>query len=77
MKVMIESIKEEQEKDWGNFFSLKNLVIHPQLIRKSQTISSPYYSCFLKDIEIESINKKNSSLEDYFLKILKESELNV
>jgi len=54
---MIESIKEEQEKDWGNFFSLKNLVIHPQLIRKSQTISSPYYSCFLKDIEI--VNESN------------------
>ena len=31
----------------------------------------------MHDVAIESINKKNSSLEDYFLKLINGGEINV
>ena len=31
----------------------------------------------MHDVEIQSINKKNSSLEDYFLKLINGGEINV
>ena len=64
----------ENDLNISNFKIVDNTLIRIYDLKLSQKDISK--ALILKDIEIDAINKKNSSLEDYFLKILKGSELN-
>jgi len=58
----------------SNFKIIDNGLIRVYDLKVSQSNISKIL--ILNDIEIEAINKKNSSLEDHFLKLLKVGELN-
>ena len=58
----------------SNFKIIDNGLIRVYDLKVSQSNISK--TLILNDIEIEAINKKNSSLEDHFLKLLKVGELN-
>ena len=59
----------------SNFKIIDNGLIRVYDLKVSQSNISK--TLILNDIEIEAINKKNSSLEDHFLKLLKVGEINV
>jgi len=59
----------------SNFKIIDNGLIRVYDLKVSQSNISK--TLILNDIEIEGINKRNSSLEDHFLKLLKVGEINV
>jgi len=63
----------ENDLNISNFKIVDNTTIRIYDLRLAQKDISK--ALILKGIEIEAINKKNSSLEDYFLKLLEGSGL--